>query len=137
MNRNELFPSRFLKCADLQGRAQTVIVERVDLEDVGDEAQKPVAHFRKCGKGLVLNATNYDTIADAYGDETDNWPGKAIEVYPTRVPFKGKLTDAIRVRIPTATAPAAKPVTPKTSNDQRPEPPAEAYANDLDDEIVW
>ena len=75
----------------------------VTLEDVGDDGkQKPVIRFRGKEKGFVCNATNYDVIADAYGDETDDWAGQPIELYPTRVPFKGQLTDAIRVRIPQA-----------------------------------
>jgi hypothetical protein len=116
MKRNELFPSRFLHHADLQGRSQTVIIKDVTLEDVGDDGrQKPVIRFRGREKGFVCNATNYDVIADTYGDETDDWAGQPIELYPTRVPFKGQLTDAIRVRIPQAKPTAApKPVpTPK------------------------
>ena len=70
---------------------------------MGDDGkQKPVIYFRGKEKGLVCNATNYDVIADAYGDETDDWAGQPIELYPTKVPFKGQLTDAIRVRIPQA-----------------------------------
>jgi hypothetical protein len=110
MKRSELFPSRFLRHADLQGRPQIVIIKDVTLEDVGDDSkQKPVIRFRGKEKGFVCNATNYDVIADAYGDETDDWAGQPIELYPTRVPFKGQLTDAIRVRIPQA-KPTPKPV---------------------------
>jgi hypothetical protein len=111
MRRSELFPSRFLRHADLQGRPQTVIIKDVALEDVGgDGKQKPVIRFRGKEKGFVCNATNYDVIADAYGDETDDWAGQPIELYPTRVAFKGQLTDTIRVRIPQAKpAPAQKP----------------------------
>ena len=110
MNRSELFPSRYVRHADLLGRTSTVVIESVALEDVGDEdKRKPVIHFRGKQKGLVLNATNYNIIADAYGDETDDWAGQPIELYPTKVPFKGKLTDAIRVRIP-PTKPGPAPV---------------------------
>ena len=116
MKRSELFPSRFLRHADLQGRPQTVIIKDVTLEDVGDDGkQKPVIYFRGKEKGFVCNATNYDVIADAYGDETDDWAGQPIELYPTRVPFKGQLTDAIRVRIP-----QAKPAPAHQSRHRRP-----------------
>ena len=84
-------------------------------------------HFRGKQKGFVVNATNYDVIADAYGDETDDWAGQPIELYPTRVHFKGQLTDAIRVRIPQA-KPAPKPAPTPTSK-----PAPEAF----DDEIPW
>ena len=131
MKRSELFPSRFLRHADLQGRPQTVIIKDVTLEDVGDDGkQKPVIRFRGKEKGFVCNATNYDVIADAYGDETDDWAGQPIELYPTKVAFKGHLTDAIRVRISQAKpAPVSKPApTPK---------PAPALAEALDDEIPF
>ena len=73
---------------------QTVVIKDVTVEDVGDESkQKPVIRFRGKEKGFVCNATNYDVIADAYGDETDDWVGQPIELYPTRVPFKGQPTD--------------------------------------------
>jgi hypothetical protein len=82
---------------------------------------------RRSEKGFVCNATNYDVIADAYGDETDDWTGQPIELFPTKVAFKGQLTDAIRVRIPQA-KPASKPApTPK---------PAPAPV-ELDDEIQF
>ena len=90
MKRSELFPSRFLKHPDLQGRASIVVMQKVTREDVGDDAKrKPVIYFRGKEKGLVCNATNYDVIADAYGDETDDWAGQPIELYPTKVTFKG------------------------------------------------
>ena len=108
-----------------------MIIENVAREDVGDDAkQKPVIYFRGKEKGLVCNATNYDMIADAYGDETDDWPGQPIELYPTRVQFKGQLTDAIRVRIPQAKpAPEPKPApTPA---------PAPDASEQLNDDIPW
>ena len=132
MNRSELFPSRFLKCADLKGRPQTVIIEDVTKEEVGDDKKsKPVMTFRGKTKGFVLNATNYDVIADAYGDETGEWNGQPLELYPTKVDFKGTRTDAIRVRIPqTSTShPAVKPAPESV----RPPP----VRDDMDDEIAF
>ncbi len=35
MNRDQLFPSRFVRHADLLGRTSTVVIETVMLEDVG------------------------------------------------------------------------------------------------------
>jgi len=129
MKRTDLFPSRFLRCVDLQGRPQTVIIKLVSLEDVGDDGkQKPVIYFRGKEKGLVCNATNFDVIAEAYGDETDDWAGQPIEIYPTKVPFKGQLTDAIRVRIPQAKTQAKPAPAPK---------PAPALAEELSDEIPF
>jgi len=133
--RSDLFPSRFLRAADLQGRSQTAVIEDVALEDVGgdDGKQKPVIRFRGKAKGLVLNATNYDLIADRYRDDTRDWTGQPIEVYPTKVPFKGQLTDAIRVRSPQKPPPASKPE-PAPKSGSKPEPVPD---EDPDDEIPW
>jgi hypothetical protein len=111
MRRDDLFPSRFVRNADLKGRPLTVIIREVILEEVGNDGkQKPVIYFRGKEKGFVCNATNFDVIADAYGGETDDWSDQPIELYPTRVTFRGQLTDTIRVRIPQAKpAPVPKP----------------------------
>jgi len=126
MNRAELYPSRFLKHADLKGRPCVVVIEDLTLEDIDEEKQKPVLHFKNRQKGLVLNATNFDMIADSYGDESDSWIGQPVELYPTRVPFKGKQVDAIRVRIPTAKVEPPKPVPVKPT-----------AAAEMNDDIPW
>jgi hypothetical protein len=96
MKLSEAFPSNFLKAADLQGRRVTVTISHVKFEDIGDD-HKPVVYFRGKDKGLVLNKTNGNMIAEVAGnDDTDNWGGVAIVLYPTRVDFQGKRVDAIR-----------------------------------------
>jgi hypothetical protein len=127
MRRADLFPSKYLSAADLQGRPQVVVIESLSTEEVGDERRmKPVLRFKDRTKSLVLNATNYDSIAFAYGDETDEWPGQPIELYSTVVEFRGRRTDGIRIRVPHA----AK------QNAPVPKAPAPAH-QDLDDEIPF
>ena len=41
-------------------------------------------------------------IASHFGNETNNWSGKQIELYIEKVPFQGMIVDAIRVRLPSA-----------------------------------
>ena len=48
----------------------------------------------------MLNKTNNRTIRGAYGDDTAGWVGKIIVVFPTMVDMRGKMTPALRVRIP-------------------------------------
>ena len=105
MIREEIFPGRFLKAADLDGKAVTMTIESVVQEEL-DEQVKAVVYFRGKSKALVLNATNYDAIADNHGVQTDDWPGAEIELYPTTVPFKGKVVPCVRVRIPRRLLPA-------------------------------
>lgn len=120
------FPSNYLKAADLQDRAVRVVMERVAMEDIGSD-HKPVLYFEGKEKGLVLNKTNANNIAAAYGDDTNDWAGREIELFPTIVDFQGRSVDAIRVRAPrqSAAAPA------------RPASPAAAGRDPMDDNIPF
>ena len=72
------------------------------MESVGQDSHdtKPVLHFQGAQKGMVLNKTNANVITILYGDETDNWIGKQIELYPTQTDFRGEIVDCIRCRAP-------------------------------------
>ena len=97
------FPSNWLKAEDLGGQPRIVTVRACVMEELGqgrDKDKKPVLYFEKGPKGFVLNVTNANTIKKAYGDDTANWIGKPIEIYPTQVEFKGDMVDAIRIRVP-------------------------------------
>lgn len=75
MDINGVFPSKYLKAADLQGKDVTLTIEEVSVEDVGGQGDasdsKPVLFFQGKEKGLVLNKTNANTISGMYGPETD------------------------------------------------------------------
>lgn len=94
---SQAFPSNFLKAADLNGKAVRVVIESVTLEKIGED-QKPVLHFTGKDRGLVLNKTNSARIVEAVGsDETDDWEGWSVTLYPCKVDYQGKRVDAIRV----------------------------------------
>jgi len=100
MKVSEVYAGSFLKAADLQGRAVMATIDRVTLEKFDDEGSKLVAHFRGKNLGLVLNKTNSAIVAGAYGDDTDAWHGRPLEIFPDKTTFGGRLVDCIRVRIP-------------------------------------
>jgi arabinogalactan endo-1,4-beta-galactosidase len=102
MNIQEAFPSKYIKAADLNDQNVRVIMERVEMEDIGDDGDKPVLYFRGKAKGMVMNKTNSNNIAMVYGDETDDWVGKDLILYPTMVDYQGRSVPAIRVRAPQA-----------------------------------
>ena len=97
MDINSCYPGTYLKAVDLQGKTVRCTVESVQIEDIGGE-EKPVLYFIGKSKGLVLNRTNAGTIAAMLGGETDEWVGKEIKIFPTKVSFQGSMVDAIRVR---------------------------------------
>jgi arabinogalactan endo-1,4-beta-galactosidase len=95
------FPSEYLKAADLQGHNIRVIIDRIEMRDVGDD-HKPVLFFQNKEKGVVLNKTNANNIAIAYGDDTDEWTGKEVILFEAMVDFQGRSVAAIRIRPPAA-----------------------------------
>jgi arabinogalactan endo-1,4-beta-galactosidase len=101
MKISEEFPSKYLKASDLGGREVKVIMANVEREKLGDDS-KPVLYFKGKEKGVVLNKTNSNTIADAYGDDTDEWFDQEIILFSVMVDFNGKVSPSIRMRVPTA-----------------------------------
>jgi hypothetical protein len=94
------FPGQFIKAADLQGKRVSVVIDRVEMEDIGGET-KPVVHFRNKERGLVLNKTNANAIWGINGsDDTDDWPGTSMILFPSKTDFQGKRVDCIRVDPP-------------------------------------
>ena len=95
-----------------------------------DGENKPVVFFQNKKKGVVLNVTNANAIAQYYGDDMDHWAGKTIVLFTMMVSFQGRMQPGIRVRIPgpgeggTAQAPKPAPV-------QQSENPA------MDDEVPF
>ena len=118
MKISQIFPSKYVAAADLNGKPVTLTIRTVTLEEMvthnEERVKKPVAWFEKATKGFVMNVTNARIIADLYGDETESWAGKRISIYPTRVQAFGKMQDCIRVKpeIPAQPTPAAQQSTP-------------------------
>ena len=106
MKIGDVFPSAFLRAGDLGNRKHALTIRDVQLEKVGDD-DKPVCYFNGKEKGLVLNKTNATVIASFLGGDTDEWLGKRIVLYPTKVNYQGQTVDAIRVEQPLEDGPAA------------------------------
>ena len=94
----------FLKTEDLQGKACRLVIEAICNEEInGDHGKekKLVARFAGKDKGLVLNRTNADSIAEIAGSEdTDDWAGVQIVLFPDKTKFGGKTVDCVRIRAP-------------------------------------
>ena len=100
MKISEAYPSNYIKASDLQGKSIKMTIERVEMEDLGDDGEKPCLFFKEAKKGIILNKTNSNRVATLYGDETDQWVGNMIEVYPDVTEYKGQTTDCVRLRAP-------------------------------------
>lgn len=135
MKITELYPSRWLKAADVT-RPVLATMAGVVLEEIADGEQKPVLSFQEEHlKPMVLNRTNALTIEGIYGEEVEDWAGQPIVLFSTKVPFEGRVVDAIRVRAPRPqVAPAkpapAAPAAPASAPATRPSKLAEAVPGD-------
>jgi hypothetical protein len=110
MNIYELFPSKWVRAADLNGHDVRVTMRALVVENIGQPPKnedKPILYFQKTEKGLVLNKTNAMIIASIYGPDTDNWMGKPVTLYATKVRAFGAVHDVIRVRDHVQTVSAA------------------------------
>ena len=99
MDISTAFPGTYLKASDLQDRETTAKMDDVRNEIIGGDEEKPVLYFIGKTKGLVLNKTNANAIADVHGFDTDNWHNKLITIFPTQTDFQGKIVPCIRVKI--------------------------------------
>ena len=131
MKISEEFPSRYLKAADLQGREVRVTMQHVEKEKLGDE-MKLALYFKGKDKAMILNKTNSYTIADAYGEDTEDWFDQPLILFSVMVDFQGKVGPAIRCRVPTAkdNRQAPKKEDPISSGPVNP-------SSDLDDSIPF
>ena len=98
MDINELYPSAWLKCDDLDGDTK-VTISNFTVETLADGSQKPAVEFAELEKPMILNKTNSKSIAAIWGDETTGWLGKKILLYQTEVNFMGEMHPCIRIRM--------------------------------------
>ncbi len=127
---SNFYPAKWLTAADLSERGLVLTIGDVTLEKMSDGNEKPVISFVEHEKGLVCNKTNAKTIAKLYGDDTDDWSGQQITIYPTKVDFKGERVDAIRVNHK-----KPKPL-PKGKSNKPAEPLSQAEADELEEADV-
>ena len=98
MKPSDAFPSRYLQTAVVKGKPIVATISHVEMETVGhgaDQKRKPVIYLDG-EKPLVLNRTNFELLADAFGD-SDEWAGHKVKVYVTRTQYAGKPMDGLRV----------------------------------------
>lgn len=140
VTRSEAFPSNYIAASDLQGHHVPVVMADVRQEEVGkDNELKYVLYFHGKEKGLILNVTNWNNIADVYGDDSDGWTGKQIVLFPATTDYQGRTVPCVRVKGPDKKSPAKHSAAAGKRAQQEPPPaqPGEGFAGHLDDEIPF
>lgn len=85
---SDLFPSRWLKAADLRGRTATVTIAKAQIEQLhnprtNQKEIRLVLFFAGKSKQLCLNKTQAMTLARITGtEEFEHWPGHIISLSP-------------------------------------------------------
>lgn len=106
MKHSDAFPSQYLAQADVEAPRRGTIdrLTREKVKSDGVEKTKTIMYFREEAlKPLILNNVNWTIIEEAWGDESDAWIGKKIELYrDPNVMMGAKKTGGVRVRIPGA-----------------------------------
>lgn len=86
VNFDQLYPGRFLKAGEFNGKKVTLTVRDADLEDLVGEDGKPKAKaviaFRETEKQLVACKTNGICLKAMFGPQISEWIGKRITLFP-------------------------------------------------------
>ncbi len=122
-NIDEQFPGKYLRAHDIPANAEPVVtISHSEVEIIGKNQadKKIVVYFKGKSKGLALNKTNANSIAEICGSrDTDDWPGHNLKLIVVKVEFQGTRVPAIRIE----SAGRQKPVAP--------EPPVSVDADDI------
>lgn len=93
--------SPFIKGDDLEEGERTIVTiktaEEVDFPS-GDKV--PVLSFLELDQKLTLNKTRIKKCVELLGEDTDEWIGKKIAIYPIDVQFNGKTMPGVAVAAP-------------------------------------
>ena len=106
-----LYPSDYVKAADLGGKDLTVQIDHVEWDDIPqagkrDKQRKPVVIIRSAdgkkvlGKKLAMGKTIARQIVDVTGEkEAGKWAGKLITIFGTTCRgVEGKQVECVRVK---------------------------------------
>ena len=84
------------------GEDLILTIDQAHQDDVKNERgseKKLTIHFVEDYKPMILNATNSKAISAAYGSsKVEDWAGKKVAIYTTKVTAFGGTTDALRIR---------------------------------------
>ena len=102
MKYNDVFPSEYLKSDDVVGAGEEHQISHVEMEQFTDPKTKevdtkPVLHFKDIEKKLILNKTNWKSLALCHGPDSDQWKGKRVVLRLVEVSAFDKTVDAIRI----------------------------------------
>lgn len=102
MKVSEEYPSKYLSGFDLPGPV-TVTIDKLESELLNKPGERgPVKTWiifcRGKKKGIILSKFLAKQIANMLGDDSDQWIGKQITIYPEPMKVAGREVVALRAR---------------------------------------
>jgi hypothetical protein len=100
---DQMYPRKYANGSDLKAPA-TVTIKSVQSEEMRPNPKSPpekkyVLYALESPRGVILSRTLAEQIAAAVGsDDTDQWTGKQIVLYPVPMQVAGRQVTAIRAR---------------------------------------
>jgi len=116
---------KYLKAADVDPPV-TDLVTGVKPETMPGESTPKYVVYLQSLKPWVLNVTNAKVLAEAWGTQTETWPGRQVELFALPVSYQGKTVQGIRCRIPQAPQQAPPAPAPPAPTAPQPAPGAQA-----------
>ena len=84
------------------GEDLVLTIDKAARDDVKNERgseRKLTLHLVEDYKPMILNATNSKALSEAVGStKVEDWSGKRVAIYTTKVTAFGGTTDALRIR---------------------------------------
>lgn len=93
----EMFPSKYIRAADIPEDVNTVV--KSVMVELLENKKKLVVNFVDFEKGLILNKTNAEVLADiARTGMIEKWAGVPVALTVQYITYQGKTTPAIRIQ---------------------------------------
>lgn len=100
-NTEEYTRGVWLKGDDLEEGERTVVtIKSAEEEQFQDGKKQPVLQFLELDQKLSLNKTRVKKCVELLGEDTEEWIGKKISLYPTPTQFNGKDFMSVAIAAP-------------------------------------
>ena len=93
------FPGRYMKAADLP-QPKILTITNVEQGTYQDGKLSWSLRFQETEQMLGINKTNTQTLIELFGQFSEQWAGKQIEVFATTVEMGGRTVPCVRLRAP-------------------------------------
>lgn len=117
MKTSQMIQSKFLKKEDFP-QPMIMTIRNVAMEEVGRSETRWVMYFNEHAKGIVLNVTKIKQLEATFGDDTDRWVNRKIQVVNDPTVMMGtQVVGGIKFVMPKQNPGAQPPPPPVVDNE--------------------